>query len=478
MVRCLHWRRLRALALFAPCALLITACSGDSLPPSGVGTLPHAITFGRDTLVVAPGSTTHLTPHIGSAPVTAELTWSTTNAGVAQISPTNDVIAVAPGITTITASTTTSTGLTQGTLVVRVADTVRLGEFRSPLAQSVPVVSVFDHDLPFEFADTNGYLLSFWNEKLSGIDGHNGYDWPVPTGTPILAAAAGVVTYAQLETPFVCPLLGNATVAGMWVMVAHGLSTGQAVVTEYGHLSRIDVHYGQRVGAGQQLGLSGSTGCSTGPHLHFSAFAGSPADARAPIVMDPYGWQSTAPDPWAQARVGTASTALWSPANAPPIYREYRSSGSLGTTAPVVIARVHYMGVDDDHNPNNEFIEVTANPSVGDAVLTGITLVDNRGERFAFPSGSILPAGQSLRVFSGSGTNSATALYWGRTAPAWDDIADCARLFDANGVLLFQFSWFTTCGSSANRAAAVPMRAMDVESPMAGERLRVRPRPD
>jgi hypothetical protein len=38
------------------------------------------------------------------------------------------------------------------------------GAFVSPLDDSVPVASVFDHDLPFEFADTNGYLLSFWGE--------------------------------------------------------------------------------------------------------------------------------------------------------------------------------------------------------------------------------------------------------------------------------------------------------------------------
>jgi murein DD-endopeptidase MepM/ murein hydrolase activator NlpD len=70
--------------------------------------------------------------------------------------------------------------------------------------------SVFDHDLPFEFADTNGYLVSFWGEKLSGIDGHNGYDFLVAEGTPVHAAGPGTVSFAGGETPFFCPLL-NAT---------------------------------------------------------------------------------------------------------------------------------------------------------------------------------------------------------------------------------------------------------------------------
>src|SRR5690242_8518843 len=81
------------------------------------------------------------------------------------------------------------------------------GAFVSPLDDSVPVASVFDHDLPFEFTDTNGYLLSFWGEKLSGIDGHNGYDYLVSSGTPVHAAGPGTVTFAGSESPFFCPLL-------------------------------------------------------------------------------------------------------------------------------------------------------------------------------------------------------------------------------------------------------------------------------
>jgi murein DD-endopeptidase MepM/ murein hydrolase activator NlpD len=68
------------------------------------------------------------------------------------------------------------------------------------------------------------------------------------------SARAGLVTWAGLRGSF-----GNA------VVIAHG----SGVRTLYAHLSRIDVTVSQRVAAGQQVGLVGSTGHATGPHLHF-----------------------------------------------------------------------------------------------------------------------------------------------------------------------------------------------------------------
>ena len=84
---------------------------------------------------------------------------------------------------------------------------------------------------------------------------HAGLDYPAAAGTPVGAAAAGVVTFAGWST-------------GGWgymVIVAH---TGD-VRTIYAHLSRIAVRVGQRVAARQQVGRVGSSGRSTGPHLHF-----------------------------------------------------------------------------------------------------------------------------------------------------------------------------------------------------------------
>jgi murein DD-endopeptidase MepM/ murein hydrolase activator NlpD len=84
---------------------------------------------------------------------------------------------------------------------------------------------------------------------------HSGLDVAVPQGTPVVAAAKGVVTFANWDGGY-----------GIVVMIKHADSK---VATRYAHLSAINVSPGQAVSSGQQIGLVGSTGRSTGPHLHF-----------------------------------------------------------------------------------------------------------------------------------------------------------------------------------------------------------------
>jgi murein DD-endopeptidase MepM/ murein hydrolase activator NlpD len=84
---------------------------------------------------------------------------------------------------------------------------------------------------------------------------HTGLDYRASTGTPVMSAAAGRVTFAGWS-------LGGW---GYLVTVAH---TG-GTETAYAHLSRVSVRVGQRVSAGQRVGGVGSSGNSTGPHLHF-----------------------------------------------------------------------------------------------------------------------------------------------------------------------------------------------------------------
>lgn len=83
---------------------------------------------------------------------------------------------------------------------------------------------------------------------------HHAVDIANKTGTPIYAADAGTIQYAGWGTGY-----GNEIV----------IDNGGGKQTRYAHLSRIDVEKGQQVGKGEVIGLMGSTGHSTGPHLHF-----------------------------------------------------------------------------------------------------------------------------------------------------------------------------------------------------------------
>lgn len=98
---------------------------------------------------------------------------------------------------------------------------------------------------------------------------HEGVDLAVPRGTPVYAASDGVVTGARPNGGY-----------GNWVRIDHA----DGVATAYGHLSRFAprIKPGVRVARGELLGLSGNTGRSTGPHLHFEVIAdGQPVDPLA-----------------------------------------------------------------------------------------------------------------------------------------------------------------------------------------------------
>lgn len=87
-----------------------------------------------------------------------------------------------------------------------------------------------------------------------GTEYHKGQDIAAPMGTPVIATADGSITIAGWQRGY-----------GWVVYIDHG----NGITTRYGHLSRIDVAVGQPIRRGEQLGLVGSTGRSTGPHLHY-----------------------------------------------------------------------------------------------------------------------------------------------------------------------------------------------------------------
>ncbi len=107
---------------------------------------------------------------------------------------------------------------------------------------------------PVRAAPTDSFgTRRVFNGKLDSI--HKGMDFRAHMGTPVRASNSGVVVLAR-------PLYFE----GNCVVLDHGLG----LFTLSMHLSRIDVREGQRVAAGQRLGLSGATGRVTGPHLHWA----------------------------------------------------------------------------------------------------------------------------------------------------------------------------------------------------------------
>jgi len=88
---------------------------------------------------------------------------------------------------------------------------------------------------------------------------HIGTDFGMRVGTPVYAIANGTVIYTQYSTA--------KTGYGTMITIAHNIN-GVPHISIYGHLSGINVEVGTVVRGGQQIGLSGNTGASTGPHLH------------------------------------------------------------------------------------------------------------------------------------------------------------------------------------------------------------------
>ncbi|MER7699073.1 M23 family metallopeptidase [Streptomyces sp. NPDC096095] len=120
----------------------------------------------------------------------------------------------------------------------RAAERARLNAFHLPVAGSHV---------------TTGYRTggSLWS---SGS--HSGVDFMASSGSSVVAVGAGTVVEAGWGGAY-----GNNIVLRM----------ADGTYTQYGHLSSIGVSVGQSVSSGQRIGLSGSTGNSTGPHLHFEA---------------------------------------------------------------------------------------------------------------------------------------------------------------------------------------------------------------
>ena len=122
----------------------------------------------------------------------------------------------------------------------------------------------------------SGTITSPYGMRRHPITGvyklHTGTDIGAACGTPVRAAADGEVLQAGYDTAY-----------GQRVVVTHGVVRGATLTTTYNHQSRIAVQAGQRVVRGQVIGYVGTTGYSTGCHLHFELLV-------AGEFVDPLGW--------------------------------------------------------------------------------------------------------------------------------------------------------------------------------------------
>lgn len=121
---------------------------------------------------------------------------------------------------------------------------------------------------------TRGWISSEFGYRISPFTGkrelHKGLDIANRNGTPIIAPADGVVTYAKKKW-----LIGNM------VTIDHGYG----MVTRYGHLDKFKIKKGARVKRGEVIALMGTTGRSTGPHLHYEILMnGVPVDPMRYIL--------------------------------------------------------------------------------------------------------------------------------------------------------------------------------------------------
>lgn len=113
----------------------------------------------------------------------------------------------------------------------------------------------------------------YYNGVFANDYYHRGVDYATATGTPVIAPAAGRISLVGYESQ-------GFRVHGNTVGIDHG----QGVLSIFIHLNQIDVQEGEFVEAGQRIGTVGSTGSSTGPHLHWGLYVHG-------MAVDPVPWR-------------------------------------------------------------------------------------------------------------------------------------------------------------------------------------------
>jgi len=185
-----------------------------------------------------------------------------------------------------------------------------------------------------------------YGEQREGGKTHKGIDVPLPVGTPLKAVMDGVVSAAQSGS--------GARSYGLYVIIEH--SGGKS--TLYAHMSKIMVKVGDNVTKGQIIGLSGNTGFSTGPHLHF--------ELRVNGVQ-------TNPAAYVRAAYGPGGTQ----ANNPPMQEDGNVTGASATVVPNNFISASWAGV------------TGGSSNVKDIILSG-------GSLGSLPTGSVADIPDSI----------------------------------------------------------------------------------
>jgi murein DD-endopeptidase MepM/ murein hydrolase activator NlpD len=122
-----------------------------------------------------------------------------------------------------------------------------------------------------------GYLSTAFGNRIDPFTGlrdfHPGIDISTPIGTRVQAPADGVVISTAFQGGY-----------GQAIVVDHGYG----VVTRYGHLAAYNVKPGQRIRRGEVIGFVGTTGRSTGPHLHYEVWVREQAQNPLQFILDEY----------------------------------------------------------------------------------------------------------------------------------------------------------------------------------------------
>ncbi len=165
-------------------------------------------------------------------------------------------------------------------------------KLQKPFIGDFPITQHFGQNL-------NGFYAA------EGLKGHQGIDFAMPNGTPVLAAADGLVIYVSTDIQ----KGEGVTIMSDAIFDYNGLACKLSIVVWHLQDKSIKVKVGEKVKAGQIIGLSNNTGQTTGPHLHFSIVPLS-ADGARRILSDENNGYKGCIDPLPYLDIVDAETEL------------------------------------------------------------------------------------------------------------------------------------------------------------------------